>query len=193
METFNETLDRMLEHRPSSCNTTTAGKHGEESASVAELEVLLRPYGKYFRHYPEVTGQYMQPKLGAAKSSCRIDKIIVPSQELIDAGWTHGPFGIECKKSNKKIGPVIAQCQDYKNAAFCLSPGFHVVLEWIFIWPLEKQFGDIASVMAQSRIGYVNKTYREVLFFGTDSKRLISFDGQVYASSTQVGKRMGSR
>lgn len=175
-------------------NTRTAGDFATEPEATAELDALLSRHANLFHVHREVPGFYIQPKLDGSRSNCKIDRLLIPSVELVGLGWSHGAFGIECKRSGKKIGRVVAQCMDYSRAVFTTDNGFRFMLDWVFIWPLEKQLGDIASVMAQHRIGCARRKWGGGIEFLTDSTRLISVGGgEPFVRSTSVGKKAGSR
>ncbi len=145
--------------------------------------------------YREVEGEYLQPRIGCPKQTSRIDRILMPSKKLIDAGWPHGPIGVEGKCSAKKIGPVLAQALDYSRAIWFLPHGFEIHLRWVFLWPLSACVGDIASVMAQNRIGYVCSHPRTPLLFGCGGTYAIEImhDGSVKAKGLPMGNKAGSR
>ena len=106
----------------------------------------------------EVCGAFVQPRPcqnDRTLHGLRIDRLLLPSPKLRELGWEYGAIGIEVKKSGVKIGPAISQAIDYSRAVWTL-PDFgniRVWLDWIFIWPMVKQHGPIASVLAQNRIG----------------------------------------
>ena len=131
----------------------TAEGFADELASQKYLDEMLAKTG-LFRIYPEVVGEYIQPRLLAERKEARIDRLCIPTKKLLDAGWRHGPLGIEAKRSGQKVGPVVAQATDYSRVLWHFQPGFHVAVEWIFIWPMHKPYGAAESVMVNNRIGY---------------------------------------
>jgi hypothetical protein len=137
-------------------NENTVGEFRDENSSMDCFDLLMTTSELFKPPAKEVVGHYQHFRPGAEMRRPRIDRILLPSKTLIDAGWKHGPIGVEGKKSNVKLGKVVAQAQDYARSSFELWPGYHVTLEWIFIWPLNEVLGDIASSMAQSRIGSVS-------------------------------------
>lgn len=148
-----------------------------------------------FTVYREVSGEIMQPRPGAADQTVRIDRILVPTKAAVDAGWKAGVIGVECKRSNVKVGRVISQCLDYSRSAFDIRDGILVVPRWIFIYPLDRVIGDLESVMAQNRIGYVwTSTYRP-LIFGTGGMNLIGIarDGTLECKQPPMGNKTGNR
>lgn len=173
----------------------TCGDYQTEPESVAALRELLEERSDLFRVYHEVWGWLLHPRPKCEKGRMRIDMVVMPQQPLIDAGWTHGPFGIECKKSGMKIGRPICQCLDYSRTVFELPSGYQVMLDWSFIWPLAKQHGPIASVMSQNRIGTAYYNRWSGLCFGSDSQVLLQVPavGTPEVSSTTTGRKVGSR
>lgn len=171
---------------------------GQEFANEAEgwkaFDALVEKSGCFGIHR-EVHGEYIQPRMGCARQTARIDRILTPKPLLIDAGWPHGPVGVECKTSGKKIGPVIAQAQDYSRAVFFMPKGYRIMLEWVFIWPLETTGGDVGSVMAQGRIGYVSSSTGAPLTFGCGGTHGITVraNGTIEAKRLPMGNKAGCR
>ena len=140
----------------------TSGEYETEKDAVKKIHFLLTQMG-LFNIYDEVCGEYeYRPHFKDNKKTPRLDIVLVPNRAFIDAGWKFGAIGIECKKSNVKIGKPLSQILDYSTAVFRL-PNFPVVIkpDFIFLWPLEKTHGDIASIMAQNRFGSVSESYPE--------------------------------
>jgi hypothetical protein len=134
----------------------TTGSFVSEVESQDYLERCLLKNSRYFSWQREVTGYYIQPRPHCKPQTPRIDFILKPTEELVNQGWEHGCIGVECKKSGEKIGPAVTQILDYHGSVFKLDPsGTTVMLEWIFIWPLQTVIGDMASVMNRNRIGWI--------------------------------------
>ena len=173
----------------------TDGEFENEQEAVACLHGIVEKFPEVFVLKSEVTGFYTQPRCNTENKTPRIDAVLIPRKRLLDAGWTQGPIGIECKTSGKKIGPVIAQAQDYSRAMFELHPGRDVSLRWIFIWPLEDAKGDLASIMTQNRIGSCKSTFRNPLEFWVAGTCAIRVDGHggVSAKHLAMGNKRGSR
>lgn len=125
-----------------------------EEAVVAEsFDTLLDRLDRWFSVEREVVGWYMSNRIKVDAKRPRIDRILRPKRELLRKGWRLGPVGVELKREGAKIGPAISQALDYSHAVFPFSDvGSTVCLEWVFIWPVKKVTGDLASVMAQNRI-----------------------------------------
>lgn len=174
----------------------TAGEFATEEEAWTSFDDAVERFPEVFALHREVRGYYVQPRLlTSGGDTPRIGRILTPRRKLLDAGWTHGPIGVECKTSGKKLGPVIAQAQDYSRAVFCLPHGYNVMLEWIFIWPMEQSTGDIASTMAQHRIGHVCGNRWAPLRFGVAGQTAINvgWDGEVVAKELKMGRKRGSR
>ena len=85
-----------------------------------------------------------------------IDRILYPTQKLIDLGWVKGLIGVEIKKSGHKVGPSLSQMLDYLRCAWIIpQKNIKVLIDYCFLWPLDKCGGCTASIMAQNRIGGV--------------------------------------
>lgn len=182
----------------------TYGNWHTETASKAALDKIIQRSG-LFRIYPEVRGCYLQPRYDqvGGPGGVRIDRILMPTQELLDEGWVHGPIGVECKTSGVKVGPVMAQALDYLRSAWEIRTGYRFLLSWVFIWPLLKQTNFVGSVMAQNRIGaawakqYPDPSWDvlclysgEVSVLRWDATRGITSLGD---SSHKLGRRVGTR
>ena len=165
-----------------------------EAASAAALDDLLHRTG-LFRVHSEVRGTLLQPRPSQVDRGVRIDRILIPEQRLLDLGWKHGLVGIEIKRSGVKIGPPIAQAMDYTRAVWSLPYGFRVILDWVFVWPEDKQHGPLASLMAQNRVGTVTSTAWTLLQFNSGEQTLlhVSRDGTIRVGAGASGTRVGSR
>lgn len=129
----------------------TYGDWATESASVAALDSILEELDLFVVH-KEVRGYYLQPRLDQEAKTPRIDRLLIPTPALKEHGWTHGPIGIECKRSAAKTGPPLAQLLDYSRAAWKVG-STHIIPRWYFLWPMRKAHGALASILAQHRIG----------------------------------------
>jgi len=56
-----------------------------------------------FRIYSEVSGELIQPRVGCEEKSVRIDRILIPLPRLVQAGWVHGPIGVEGKRHSANM------------------------------------------------------------------------------------------
>lgn len=169
-----------------------------EADAWAHFDKLASDSGCFQRIHPEVEGELLHPRPGCDhKQTLRIDRILVPAPKLFAAGWRSGFIGVEGKRSGEKIGKAICQSMDYSRAVFRLNPhGFLVMLEWVFLWPLDAQPpGDIGSVMAQHRIGWVKSCGRVPLIFGCGGTNgvTIKSDWTVEVHPLPMGRKEGNR
>jgi hypothetical protein len=173
------------------------GEYPEESDAVADFDRRVSTGNAFSKIYSEVDGFIEYHGIGESQRGARIDRILFPSETLLKAGWTHGPIGVEIKKSNTKIGPVISQALDYSRCLFCIKPtNIFIRLQWIFLFPFGNQGGDVDSIMAQNRVGWCEPTNgRDVIRFGTGSTNCIriSSEGDVFARELKTGLKVGSR
>lgn len=175
---------------------TTCGEWSDERDSVAALDEILGEHTDLFLIYREVRGQYLQLRPGQEDRQPRIDRLLTPNRKLMELGWCHGAIGIECKRSNEKIGPPLAQMTDYTRAVFALRDrgGVEIMPTWVFLWPLQKQHGFPASVMAQNRLGSAWAEYGRLHLYSGEQKVLrISRSGEVEIGLAKNGRRTGSR
>jgi len=180
----------------------TAEQYKDEQTSVDRLKHLLHE-ASIFNVFQEVWGEYEYRPHYKETKKARIDFLLTPKKVLLDAGWKYGAIGIECKKSNVKIGHPLSQIMDYSTAVF--RHPFHTVLiktDFIFLWPLEKMKGAIASLMAQNRFGSVHEerpdtNWHRLRFFCGEQKVLdYSFRQPDHISinpKISFGSKTGSR
>lgn len=172
----------------------TTGPWVTEAESVAAFDQAVEDVGM-FRSYTEVQGHYVQPRIGQPLCTPRIDRILVPTGELIGQGWHHGPVGVECKRSGEKIGPPIAQMVDYSRAVWEIRRGIWIMVQWVFLWPMDIPHGPIASILAQQRLGNVQTTATERLMFHSGQQLIGRFcrDGTIDIRPGTSGCKAGSR
>jgi hypothetical protein len=148
-------MDQVKGARANGYDVFTQGEWETESEACAALDTLIQSTG-LFQIFREVRGHYMAPRLDTKDRAPRLDRVLFPSPQLIERGWTLGPVGVECKRSGEKLGRPIAQMLDYGRAIWNMGDGMWVGLRFMFLWPLDKQHGDIASVMTQNRLGGIS-------------------------------------
>lgn len=174
----------------------TIGQWPDEASSARALDASLAQT-TLFRVYREVWGTLTQRRPGQDGKDLRIDRVLVPTGELLKRGWTHGAVGIEVKRSNIKIGPPLAQSMDYSRTAWTLpeTGGIKVWLDWVFLWPMDRQTGPMASILAQNRIGCAYSTRWTVLHLKCGEQNLIKIerDGQIDIGEARNGQKAGSR
>lgn len=168
-----------------------------ERESAAELDRLLIPWVGHFNVYHEVRGKLLQPKLLQEKLNLRIDRILVPRRPAIDAGWGHGAVGIEIKKPGIPLGPAIAQSIDYCRSAWFVQ-GVWLLLSCVFLWPVEKQSGPLASLLTDTRVGTVDWHRGNGLRFALGEEVVLRLGtyGQpdvFLTTDRHSGRRVGSR
>jgi len=155
-----------------------------------------------FKIWKEVTGEIIQPLSGMEnKEHFRIDRILLPTEKLRGTGWNKGLIGIEIKKSHIKVGPPLSQMLDYLRCAWYGANNVKVLLDYCFLWPLEKCGGPIASIMAQNHIGgcclqYPPESEWHRFVFHVGEQYLIEYKlnaDVVTVKNLNFGKRTGSR
>jgi len=166
-------------HRISERGPTSAFMPGfaTEAAALDAFDLIIKRHSHAFAVYREIKGSLLQPRPNTGGfGPLIIDRIVVPKQPVIDAGWVFGPFGVEANG----LGKPVAQAQDYSRAAFQMPASFRhatIMLQW----------GDIGSIAAQSRIGLAHpyKDGIEFGFYGTHLIRVCS--GGISARSFATG------
>lgn len=167
--------------------------YATEADAAADFDAVIKATD-LFTPYPEVPGTLLQPRPGQVDKSVRIDRILVPNERLIAAGWRGGIFGIEIKRDPYN-GRAISQAADYTRSAFRLGPAnFLVICDYVFIWSWGKQAGPLASVMAQSRVGSVCSSSWTPLHFRTGENNVLRLHANgAIDIGAQVGAKVGSR
>lgn len=167
-----------------------------EESSAKEFDWQVSETG-LFNVFTEVQGDPLQLRVGQELKSMRIDRVLSPTPKLRESGWTLGPFGVELKKSDVKIGPVIALAIDYRTCAWYMPHGYKVVLDFIAIWPINKQHGTTASFMAQQRIGAISHSRHSLLKITCGECVLLDVpvnkDHPLRLNCKDFGRRAGSR
>lgn len=164
-----------------------------EKESAAAFDRLIEATG-FFHVYSEVPGWYFNRRMFCNDQAPRIDRILAPTQRLIELGWRKGDIGIELKKSGTKLKDVLNQALDYRGALFDLPNGRLIGLRQVFIWPFTRQTGPIESIIAQNRIGTVSSRERHLRFMLSATTVLgIETDATVYMGAENMGRKVGSR
>lgn len=131
----------------------TCGNWTDERPAQAHLVSIVNPL--HWKVRERVSGYMLHPRLDV-EGTCgkQLDVMLQPTSYLMECGWRWGFVGVECKKSETKLGRVISQAMDYTRCAWTIPPyGFDVMARFVFIWPCEPVGGDLQSVMVQHRIG----------------------------------------
>jgi hypothetical protein len=170
----------------------TVGHWSTEVGSAEAFDEAITD--KWWTVYREVSGVLLQPRPAQLDGSVRIDRVLIPRKPLLDLGWTHGAIGVELKRTGEKIGQPIAQAIDYSRSAFTLTKAgnVRVVLDWVFIWPMAKQSGTVASVLAQNRIGSAtpgNSEHAPCVSMMVGHTRIAQVD--IYGNAT-IGDHVGN-
>ena len=145
--------------------TFTCGKYPDELISGKHFDEAVEKTG-LFKIWGKgtskgIAGEMIHPLPNMIfRPKYYIDRILEPTSKLRDAGWTKGLIGVELKKSGIKVGQPLSQMLDYLRCVW-FSPDNHmsVLIDYCFLWPLEKCGGVTASIMAQNRVGGVCLKY----------------------------------
>ena len=177
-------------YKTSGDSTTT------ETQALEAFDVVVEN-AKAFQIFREVRGEYIHPRPKTVDKTGRIDRILLPLEKAIAAGWTYGAIGIEGKKPGEKIGRPLSQCLDYSRCVFELPTGLLVMLRWVFLYPHEcgGELGPLGSIMAQQRIGWCQPRRLGGLILGCEMTHLITIsdDGSLVAKLPPMGDKRGNR
>jgi len=164
---------------------------------------------EYFNIYKECKGdiQFIKPikqlyikwKKTKIPEYLKIDYILEPTEKLIDAGWELGCIGVEVKRTNERMyGKILSQIFDYQNCFFKLPGNKNKIpLSMIFLFPYERFYGLMASIMLQEGIGVI-KPYQQQrgfdLLHGHGLYRILSvWDEGVEIHRPRFGYVIGSK
>jgi hypothetical protein len=179
------------------------GQWSDEASAAAEFDRRITKSG-LFRSYAEVRGFYLSYRPNREGKDARIDRVLVPTADLVRRGWRRC-IGIEIKRSDEKVGKPLAQAIDYTHCAWNLAdneneakrddlPSMWMMVENVFLWPFPKQSRALESVMLQNGVGVVYEQPRAPLIFQLDRQVIrINDDGTVNVQVPQSGTKMGSR
>ena len=177
----------------------TAGHFSTEVEAASAFDYLIDRSG-LFRVHREVRGIVLQSQIDTVDKTVRIDRILMPTEKMMKAGWNEGAIGVEIKKSRIKAGPAISQMFDYSRSVWKLPSGYIIACKYYFLYPLEKQHGAIASIMAQNRLGSLCESsftsqYHRLKFFCGESKVINYYFAldKVEIGNLNFGARVGSR
>jgi len=179
----------------------TCGNYAGEQDSARAFDVPVERSG-LFEIWREVTGENLHPlpKMNN-KRNYRIDRILAPTEKLKIAGWDKGYIGVEIKRSGIKAGPPISQMFDYLHCAWKSPRNEWILIDYCFLWPLEKCGNVAASIMAQNRVGGVclryppDSEYHRLQFFLGEQAVLVHYlnTDHTEVKNLMIGNRTGSR
>lgn len=164
----------------------------DEVQNKADFDALIEQ-SELFTLLKEVRGEYNGSVLKTIEKHPRIDRVLLPTDRLLQQGWQHGNIGVEIKADDKNFGKVWTQILDYRMTVWKLdSP----VLSFVFAYPFEKQHGTISSMMAHTRTGTVTRRYGGLQFNCGEHIVLrcgTQFDKIGGEATTCIGMKVGSR
>lgn len=171
----------------------TTGSWATEAASASAFDLRIEATG-LFHIYREVIGTLTQPRPGQRDRALRIDRVLMPSPELRIQGWSHGAIGVELKRSGENIGPPLAQAMDYVRGSWQIN-GVWFQLGVVFLWPMQKQSGPLASLMVHNRIGAAVPVGHDgvKLALGEEVALSSGYGRGVRLGQIKSGERVGSR
>lgn len=130
---------------------TMGSRDDSEATLLGKLDELLDAC-RSFKVYKECDGHLMHPRPGQ-KTAVRIDRLLRPTQALINDGWPFGVIGIEAKGGRIAVGKPLAQMADYGRSAFVIDGGITVQLGYVLLWPWFGNGGPSWSQCIQQRLG----------------------------------------
>lgn len=167
----------------------------EKDAEVAFDEAFALHMDECFFMHKQVSGKYLVDIHPWEDGPPRVDRVLMPTQHLIDQGFSPQPIGVEIKKSQLKIGHVVSQCIDYRHASFSLDTEDFFKLDAIYMFEAPMLYNDIASVATQFRVGSCRRHYGVQFIFAAQVCLQI-FKNQVkknYLNADAFGRKRGHR
>ena len=129
----------------------TCGSYETEKEAVAAFDEIMDD-NPFFRVEEEVVGRRVYdilPKRGDYGQAVRPDRLLCPTRMAVDSGWIFGPIGVEIKRSNVALGPVLAQVMEYRNSSFvvgCLGNA-RIMPMFFAVFPAGKITNDLESIL----------------------------------------------
>jgi hypothetical protein len=166
-------------------------------AAEAEAEEYLASYLSrtgLFKVHRQVTGRTVAHRHFQEPKGLHADLLLVPNDRFIDAGWTGGALVIEVKRSGEKTGPGYSQLMDYMGAAWPLAGGVCVAPDFGFLFPVAKQHGPLASILAHQHIGTASIDRGQLSLYAGEC-RVLTVDevGGFRFGQTRFGRSLGAR
>lgn len=170
----------------------TTGKY--ETEEEATRDFISHVNHEHWHVEQEVTGEVVFPKPGCNAKSVRVDYALFPRPALIANGWSAGPIIVEVKKSNVKVGPVVSQAMDYMRCVFSGPYSQRFQPLFCVIFPLQRMFEHMQSIMSDQRIGHAHVGDDNVLRIYLNGACAYTETGGVFLrSALKSGRKFGSR
>ena len=157
----------------------TCGDFATEIEACAYFDNKLEG-GKYFNIEKEVIGRrlidFLPCSVGHQGQSVRIDRILYPTEKAIEAGWIWGPIGVEIKKSNMAIGPILAQVMEQRQSLFrSVILGYaRISLTLHAVFPVKKVSQDLHSLCeTQSILNCYYDSYTDSMKFSMPTRHIL--------------------
>lgn len=168
------------------------GAWATEEDAAAEFDRRIEACGLFDRVFKEVRGYYLTYRPNRDRKDARIDRVLLPSKRLREAGWSR-VVGVEIKRSGEKLGPCLAQAIDYTYCAWNVGH-YWMLCEHVFLWPFAKQSHAVESIMLQNGVGVIYEGPRSPLVFQLDRQVIrINSDNTFGAQLPAAGTKTGSR
>ena len=168
----------------------------ENWRSEADVEDALAAFleaSGFFRVFRQVMGRSLVSICGTG-GRVRADILLLATRQAIDAGWREGPILFEVKWGGKPIGPAVSQMLDYLDCAWMLPNGVEVLAGFGFLFPVPKQYGPLASVRAQNRVGTATLEAGELNCYCGEQRVLTVWEaGAMRVANLGIGRKFGSR
>lgn len=170
----------------------TSGSYASEDE--AKLDFISHVNDHHWHVEQEVSGEVVFPKPDCTARLVRADYVLFPRPVLIEQGWSAGPLCVEVKRSGAKLGPVINQAIDYMRCVFNGPYGQRFQPKFCVIFPMERMFEAVQSIMSAQRIGHAHIGGDGVLRVYLNGVCAYTESGGVFLrSALKSGRKFGSR
>ena len=170
----------------------TTGKY--ETEDDAARDFIAHVSDEHWHVEQEVAGEVVFPKPDCKSRNVRVDYALFPRPALIENGWSAGPIIVEVKKSNVKVGPVVSQAMDYMRCVFNGPYGQRFQPLFCVIFPLQRLYEHMQSIMSDQRIGHAHVGDDNVLrMYLNGTCAYNETDGVFLRSALKSGRKFGSR
>lgn len=153
----------------------------------------------WFSVYRQVRAKplFSHPSKSSVTEKYRFDVLLLPSSEIVAAGWKSGAVVIEVKKSGVKLGPCYSQAFDYVNSCavgLSMLGGVLIIPSYCFVFPSRTDGGPVASLQTQNRFGCAFVDDYGKWEFYSGHTMVCRFDEQTFEVGKQdAGNKTGSR
>ena len=165
---------------------------GTEPWNKTLFDSIIQRMG-WFESEAEVPGtlEYVLHGQDTPKRPLKIDRILFPTEKLLERGWNHGPIGVEIKADKSPLHKTMLQCFDYRRCFF--QPRNHppTHLRYVAMYPFPTQHVPSLLIGLGLATCYVN-TYGDFCLHSGDINLMPRWNSGTIRQ-VNTGRKFGSR